>query len=106
MRLHPKFDNTISFEGQVNDYLYTTSLYQVTSAYSFYDLMVLNFRKFNYSRYMSTDMNSLLAYASTSEEILNQLNKSMYSHRQKTCDPPTHTQQAKICYFRMTLHLI
>ena len=42
MRLHFKFDSTISFEGQVNDYLYTTSLYQVTSAYSFYDLIILN----------------------------------------------------------------
>ena len=42
MRLHLKFDSTISFKGQVNDCLYTTSLYQVTGAYSFYDLMVLN----------------------------------------------------------------
>ena len=40
MRLHLNFDSAISFEGQVNDCLYPTSLYQVTGAYSFYDLIV------------------------------------------------------------------
>ena len=42
MRLHFKFNSTISCEGQVNDYLYTTNLYQITGAYSFYDLMIIN----------------------------------------------------------------
>ena len=117
MRLHLKFDSTISFEGQVNDYLYTTSLYQVTSAYSFYDLIVLNTSEnlitvdtsmilatINFQSpkpthytdqllFMSTDMHSLLAYASTNEEILNQLNKSMYMqsvemYMDKLCNPP------------------
>ena len=42
---------------------------------------------------MSTDLHSLLAYASTSEEILNQLNKSMYMqsvkmYMDKLCNPP------------------
>ena len=48
MRLHLKFDSTISFEGRVNYYLYTTSLYQVTGAYSFYD----HFRKSNHSGHL------------------------------------------------------
>ena len=117
MRLHLKFDSTISFEGQGNDYLYTTSLYQVTGAYSFYDLIVLNtsenlitvntstilatinFQSPTTTHYtdqllfMSTDMHSLLAYASTNKEILNQLNKSMYMqsvemYMDKLCNPP------------------
>ena len=42
---------------------------------------------------MSTDMHSLLAYASTNEDILNQLNKSMYMqsvemYMDKLCNPP------------------
>ena len=117
MRLHFKFNSTISFEGQVNDYLYTTSLYQVTGAYSIYDLMILNTSEnlitidtsmvlatINFQSpiptpytdqliFMSTDLHSLLAYASTSEEILNQQNKSMYMqsiemYMKKLCNPP------------------
>ena len=43
--------------------------------------------------FMSTDLHSLLAYASTSEEILNQQNKSMYMQSiemyiEKLCNPP------------------
>ena len=43
--------------------------------------------------FMSTDLHSLLAYASTSKEILNQLNKSMYMqsvemYMDKLCNPP------------------
>ena len=82
--------------------MYTTSLYQITGAYSFYDLMIIytsenlitidtsmvlatiNFQSPLPTPYtdqlifMSTDLHSLLAYASTSEEILNQQNQSMY----------------------------
>ena len=102
MRLHFKFESTIVFEGQVNDYLYCTSLHQVTGAYSFYDLLILNTSEKTITIdksmvlatitfmsplstpykdqliFKSTNLHSLLASATTSEEILNQHNKAMY----------------------------
>lgn len=125
MRLLLKFDRTISFEGQVNDCLYTTSLYQVTGAYSFYDLILLNTTEnlvtvntstilatitfqspmpTNYTNqilFMSKDMHSLLAYASTNKNILNRLNIFLYMQSvemyiKKLCNPPKGQDQTII----------
>ena len=113
--MHIKHYGVIIYKGQVTEDLYTTSPYQVSEAFSFYDMLIMNTSETEsvvlativfgthipkqYTDeilFLPTSRHDLLANASTSEEIINQTNKTMFLQsvenymKKLTTQPPTN----------------